>query len=73
MKKSIRTPNQLYLQQLLKTIRQESSLGNKNSLFVGLSIVETGLGVKKNLTAGCCGGNWLTKNERRRWEGCEMP
>jgi len=29
------------------------------------------LWVKQNPTAGCCGGNWLTKNEGRSWEGCE--
>jgi len=31
--------------------------GDKNSLFEGLSIGETGLGIKKNLTAGYCGRN----------------
>jgi len=34
-----------------------SPVGDKNSLFVGSEIGETGLGVKKNLTAGYCGCN----------------
>ena len=44
---------------------------DKKSLFYGRSILEMALWVKQNPTAGCCGGNWLTKNEGRSWEGCE--
>jgi hypothetical protein len=43
--------------------------GDKRLLFCRGTIVEMALWVKENPTAGCCGDNWLAKNEGRGWEG----